>query len=1755
MDISKQKNVYYIDLNQSEYRGYVQTYLNTGTDLLIRYRFSALEITAVVVYHEGEIISTATVTIEYLKDKMDDKFLFQNSNSDYLNIRLTESYINSNLKIKIEYKLGEHNTDVLFYQPVSINDGHKEIVTINKLNNSSGIFPSIETAQSYRWELVYIYSSLEELKVISPGVLKNFVEDEDLSISSYVVENCCSGFLNFSVGTYDRFEIFNGDDKKVIFCPLNMNQLKDPVNEIIEDFSNIIKYVEYFIQMPYPLESLNVLFTLLEIDKTHSLDVAIYNISYIATFNDIEPKFIIKRIIAEIVASQIFYFHVNYEDITDYWIFCGLKGYLEDYCVRILLGNNEFLFQYKNDKDYIIANDVYELPLCDEKRDMLSYESEFFIKKSRLVFHTLENNLSKAFLEKICHFLIEKRNNIGKNFSADFLSLIKDITGKDMRQFFEFYVFRPGFIKANFKFTIDTKKNKVDFKIVQEPTSKIINRNERILGNVTLMSYEVEGCFEHVFNPLQNNYFYYHIRTKKRKKVDEEEDDVMPLLWMRVDPKREHILDSVIEQPDYMYIEQALDKNVIGQLEALEQLFKSPSIQICEVLERILDNSHVFYKVRIKVMYILSRINIENFVGFQRLIQFFTKKYFVQSSTVVKPNEFMFVNYFLQKHCVRALSLTDPFLVKNYNGRDVSSATVVCSFIINILKFNDNSANSYNDSWYIASVIENLSHPILALQFANLPENIQQEAYESFTTRTTEIEPPIKPSQDLSKDYDFDDNSSDDLKEIFDEDNSKNVIFEPEIKKAENSDEKNKFIKDALEEVERYRILDMIFPSHKNIITEATIYLLGRLSIYGCIGMKKETLISFSRYPNSIKIRKAALIMLILLYNEFLDVMDYLLDVLKNDIMYVKIIILDSWINLLGIRSVETKNELIKYQTEIKNMMLHNPYDVEFKMKINEILMFLDNKDVSVQEYNEKIVELCKNRFNDSFYMNKIGTDLNHSEQKVLKIRLKNFKEMKMQVLSETYLLKLSKPKKEITVQEKKPAVSLTKKDKSVKDSKTEVKFESNKSNIKDVLNDENQDVPSEMKNTRLEDNNLEEMLKFEELSNNPSPYYTTYNGFGANFSKDIEASSNDLSSMNLSKTNDNFNKLVNYENDSLDDKSLNNTKSTINKLFEDFRNVVSENSRKSDSGSFSEIYNYLEPEFGNNYDDLYTKSTDNYNNSVRSHSPTDKCINIDRETSNMSYPNTRNIFSLSAQNSLSITEQPKAMKNDIEKFLLDDDNSEESGNYMNSCKTQKLEERDFDRQFGKIEFESPLGRSDNEPYNNDLYISDVKKSSSLSSKSGISDSFSMYSGGVSPNIDYHDDNDNFYVKKYPLIPLHNLSPTKNPIEDFLDSEEGLYSEKRKVPFFRGDFYIPKAYRYDEFKIRFSVRTKIRIPGVDISDYLLVENDKKKRGRKRKEEVNSPNEFYSSKKTCYQISNNDLITRRLFYGTISNLSIKQVNKVIFKNKTNSFFDWRPKTFKEIEVHVNNESKYKKICKEMERSLVFALSYSQFGSRTFNIAKKLFDTYEIKHYETYAIPSAVHPLSAALRNCCVDFLNKIYLNEKFVSFIRPVNISGLDAYLDIVRSPMCLDIVQKKMIKYSTVESFYGDIKQIIKNCCHFNQNDSEIVCTAKKLLKKTQEFDKYLQNFKKKVSSDEMIKLLLQRFEDSNKYIEIVSKYDNGDITTFYQLINEVRSITSQSMRKFISPQQLQAEIELFEDQIFHAFSVLNGKVYCWDIY
>ncbi|EOB13990.1 hypothetical protein NBO_44g0008 [Nosema bombycis CQ1] len=309
---------------------------------------------------------------------------------------------------------------------------------------------------------------------------------------------------------------------------------------------------------------------------------------------------------------------------------------------------------------------------------------------------------------------------------------------------------------------------------------------------------------------------------------------------------------------------------------------------------------------------------------------------------------------------------------------------------------------------------------------------------------------------------------------------------------------------------------------------------------------------------------------------------------------------------------------------------------------------------------------------------------------------------------------------------------------------------------------------------------------------------------------------------------------------------------------------------------------------------------------------------------------------------------------------------------------------------------------------------------------------------------------------------------------------------------------------------------------------------KRKRGRKPKSDSFLKSHFYDSHRLTK--------AQRIYQETIRDSSIKPLDSLILKHRDSKFFSWIPKTFQEIEEMVLEEIGYSSISKELERSLVFILTYSPFNTRNYLIGKKMFDTFEEIRYSYTPIPSEITEMSPPLREACLDFLSSLLLDPSFTSFIKPVNTDLHQTYVDIVRFPMCLEIIQKKMNVYRSLESFFGDLRQILKNCCYFNQNISEICNNARRLLRFVNDFNRKIQNLKIMFKSNEILINLIKRIGDIRYCTEIFYKLENERYKTFNELYFDLNKVVGNR------------ELEEIKGQVYCWFNLLEGKSICFGL-
>ncbi|AAS54046.1 AFR674Cp [Eremothecium gossypii ATCC 10895] len=195
---------------------------------------------------------------------------------------------------------------------------------------------------------------------------------------------------------------------------------------------------------------------------------------------------------------------------------------------------------------------------------------------------------------------------------------------------------------------------------------------------------------------------------------DESQQQNEAFEWIRVDADFEWICKVYINQPDYMFASQLQqDRDVEAQIESIrffEDVVASSAVNsqvYSSILTRTVMDDRYFYGVRLEACnalskFILKEVEPNQFSGGARhLIAIFRYYFCYENSNIQKNNDFTdFSRYFIQCAIPRFLA----------NTRDTQGKcpTFVKRFLLELLRYNDNSGNPYSDVRYVVAIIDSV---------------------------------------------------------------------------------------------------------------------------------------------------------------------------------------------------------------------------------------------------------------------------------------------------------------------------------------------------------------------------------------------------------------------------------------------------------------------------------------------------------------------------------------------------------------------------------------------------------------------------------------------------------------------------------------------------------------------------------------------------------------------------------------------------------------------------------------------------------------------------------------------------------------------------------------------------------------------------------------------------------------------------------------------------------------------------------------
>lgn len=251
--------------------------------------------------------------------------------------------------------------------------------------------------------------------------------------------------------------------------------------------------------------------------------------------------------------------------------------------------------------------------------------------------------------------------------------------------------------------------------------------------------------------------------------------------WIRMDADFEWVCTIKTNLPPYMYVSQLQqDRDVVAQQESMLFLQGANAHPLVStILIRTVMDKRYFHGLRSMAAAALPKHAVRrlNFLGFHHLQKAFATFFCYPGTITPQPNDFSDRRQYAMQCCI-PLAIAR---VRDDRGKCLKEAR---RFLLDLLRFNNNSENEYSDNFYVAKLLEAL---------------------------TTSLIPTKKADEEVM-----------------------NLSFDNEDEEAVDAEEQQ-FLNEALDEIERYGRMDEWSSSYQNIFTITSLDCKQRLMKAGVI--------------------------------------------------------------------------------------------------------------------------------------------------------------------------------------------------------------------------------------------------------------------------------------------------------------------------------------------------------------------------------------------------------------------------------------------------------------------------------------------------------------------------------------------------------------------------------------------------------------------------------------------------------------------------------------------------------------------------------------------------------------------------------------------------------------------------------------------------------------------------------------------------------------------------------------------------------
>ncbi|EDV23052.1 uncharacterized protein TRIADDRAFT_27954 [Trichoplax adhaerens] len=669
--------------------------------------------------------------------------------------------------LSIEYQIINPKSGIQFVVPSTDNEHIKKsfhAFTCGHYNSSRLWFPCMDNYWNLcTWSLSFNVDAT--MIAISNGELvKKIIDDDGKNVTFHYKLDVPTAAPNigFAIG---YFEIFV-DPKIPTVTHFCLPGLLPVLKHSVSLFHKAYDLYQSILSARFPFKSYKQVFVNESYNNCSTYSsLSILNTGLLHSARIIEQHHLSQHVMAIALAQQYFGCFVGIETWNDWWLTAGISGYLSAIFIKRRFGTSEYkhyihkemealseyefagpplpplhvdetLTQVHTDISVAYTNQQDRIPINYHPCFTFPTQLEMFERRSQLIMRMIEIRIGQESLLQAFNKLLTLANTGAKHHSHSsqwgnllistkhFLKTIHLVSGKDIKEFINQWVCRSGLPHFKGSFSFNRKRNTLELELTEKQDKSQFGF---YVGPLTICVQEVDGSYTHTLQIEESTYHYdisCHSKSKKNKKKkiplsngDETEinfssaDSDSPVLWVRIDPDMHWLRKVTFDQPDYMWqYQMKYERDSLAQYLAVKALAKYVSADSVCCLTEIINDRHIYYRIRVAAIKALAKVTGE--WALQRcsiatsLFNIYRKMFGSRScQTIPRYNDFSYmIGYFIQKAIPKALGS-----IRNSHG---NCPREILDFIIDLIKYNDNSQNEYSDNYYMSSLIDALTSAI-----------------------------------------------------------------------------------------------------------------------------------------------------------------------------------------------------------------------------------------------------------------------------------------------------------------------------------------------------------------------------------------------------------------------------------------------------------------------------------------------------------------------------------------------------------------------------------------------------------------------------------------------------------------------------------------------------------------------------------------------------------------------------------------------------------------------------------------------------------------------------------------------------------------------------------------------------------------------------------------------------------------------------------------------------------------------------------